>query len=76
MGNIPFLANGLCSEDDAQSVATFFERDIHHYEGGPRKLAEVSESISLCAAQKEQTSQGVSEFLDVSTVQVGAAVGE
>jgi alanyl aminopeptidase len=56
MGNLPYLAQGLCSVESAAQVNKFFQPIISEYEGGPRTLAEVVESIEICAGLKEHAS--------------------
>lgn len=57
MGNTPFLAEGLCSNEDAKEVEKFFSPFITHFQGGPRNLLEVVEKINLCAARKQRHAQ-------------------
>lgn len=57
LGDLPYLAEGLCSEEDALLVSRLFEPHIHSFQGGPRKLLEVVEKINLCAAKKRRHAQ-------------------
>lgn len=56
MANLPYLAEGLCTVEDAAEVNDFFAPTIAQYQGGPRTLAEVVEQIEICAARKSHTS--------------------
>jgi cytosol alanyl aminopeptidase len=58
-GFLPFALSNGCSQAEAEAARTFFEPRVAATEGGPRNLASVLESISLCAAQVESQSAGV-----------------
>lgn len=50
--NTPRMAEGLCTDEDAQKVEQFFSPFIHNYQGGPRNLLEVVERIRACSAKR------------------------
>lgn len=50
-GRMPTLAQHFCSREKAKEVQAFFAPFIDTLTGGPRKLAEATESIRLCAAR-------------------------
>jgi cytosol alanyl aminopeptidase len=52
-GDLPWLAAGFCSEEDAERVRAFFEPRVSALSGGPRALAGAHEAIQLCAARAE-----------------------
>lgn len=52
MANLPYLAEGLCSNESADEVNKYFAPFIAKYKGGPRNLTEVVEQIEICAARR------------------------
>lgn len=50
LSNLPYTAENFCSEDKRLELLSFLGPEIDSIPGGPPALAEVSETISLCAA--------------------------
>ena len=63
LGNMPFMAEGLCSNEEAVRVEKFFSPFIAGFQGGPRNLLEVVEKINLCAALKERQAQSLPKIV-------------
>lgn len=63
LGNTPFMADGLCSREDAVRVEKFFSPFIESLQGGPRNLSEMVEKINLCAALKERQAQNLPKMV-------------
>jgi hypothetical protein len=63
-GYFPFLAIGFCSESERKDVEDFFRERSQKLQGGPHNLAQVSESIGLCAALKGAQGEGLRAFLE------------
>lgn len=61
-GHLPYLAFGLCSEQEAREVEKFFSKDINNYPGGPRILREIVEGIDVCAATKKVVQPAANSF--------------
>jgi alanyl aminopeptidase len=49
---LPYTGNGLCDEQSAQEVNTFFAPKVNRFPGTERNLAQTLESIRLCSALK------------------------
>ena len=59
----PWLAVGLCSDEDRAEVESFFRDRSPKFTGGARILAQVLERISLCTAFKDRQQARLSAFL-------------
>lgn len=59
----PSVAGNYCDEQHRNDAETFFKDRSTKYKGGPRILAQVLESISLCAANKSANQASVVDFL-------------
>lgn len=57
-GSLPWLASAFCSLEKRDNVQAYFEPRISDLEGGPRSLANVLESIELCAARADRQQAG------------------
>ena len=60
-GFLPYTAGG-CSAQDAEEAQSFFGPRMVHVNGGPRNLAQVVESIKLCAARKKVQQPDLIQF--------------
>lgn len=60
---LPFIASHYCDSQHERDAEAFFKDRAAKYAGGPRNLAQVLESISLCAANKDANEESVAEFL-------------
>lgn len=56
VASLPYLSEGLCTNEAATEVNNFFSPWINEYEGGPRTLAGMVEQIELCAARVQHAS--------------------
>ncbi|MHA1600663.1 MAG: ERAP1-like C-terminal domain-containing protein, partial [Alphaproteobacteria bacterium] len=63
-GDLPWLASAFCTLDRRDSVRSFFEPRISDLEGGPRSLANVLESIELCAAIADRQQAGTVAYFE------------
>lgn len=62
LGYLPFLAQGLCTQDSAQEVEALLGPLMSEYQGGPRNLAEAIEAIKICAHKRDFTAQLANSF--------------
>jgi cytosol alanyl aminopeptidase len=60
---LPYAAIGYCDSQHRADAEAFFKDRVTKVVGAPRNLAQVLESISLCAANKEANEPSVVEFL-------------
>ncbi len=60
---LPYAAVGFCDSQHRADAEAFFRDRVTKVVGAPRILAQVLESISLCAANKEANEPSVVEFL-------------
>ncbi len=60
---LPFIASHYCDSQHQRDAEAFFKDRAAKYAGGPRNLAQVLESVSLCAANKDASEASVAEFL-------------
>jgi alanyl aminopeptidase len=60
---LPSLGGGFCSASGKSQVDQFFHDRVKEYTGGPRRLAQVLETIELCTARSSTLGPGVAEFL-------------
>ncbi|MGO9348747.1 MAG: ERAP1-like C-terminal domain-containing protein, partial [Terriglobales bacterium] len=60
---LPYAAVGFCDGQHRSDAEAFFKDRATKVVGAPRILAQVLESISLCAANKEANEPSVVEFL-------------
>ena len=60
---LPYAAVGFCDTQHRTDAEAFFKDRVTKVVGAPRNLAQVLESISLCAANKEANEPSVVEFL-------------
>ena len=59
---LPFVGTSFCDEKGAEEVNALFESKIDRFPGTKRNLAQVLESIRICAAYKQAQEKSVSEF--------------
>jgi alanyl aminopeptidase len=64
---LPDFASGYCDREHRADVEAFFKDRSTQYAGGPRRLAQTLERISLCIALKEAQQPSVNEFFQKST---------
>jgi alanyl aminopeptidase len=60
---LPYAAVGFCDGQHRADAEAFFKDRVTKVVGAPRNLAQVLETISLCAANKEANEASVVEFL-------------
>jgi alanyl aminopeptidase len=60
---LPFIASHYCDSQHQGDAEAFFKDRAAKYAGGPRNLAQVLETISLCVANKDANEASVAEFL-------------
>ena len=63
MGTLPEFVKGLCSEQDRDAVDAFFKQRSERELGGPRRLAQTLEFISLCSAFRAHQEPSLAKFL-------------
>ncbi|EYF02163.1 M1 family metallopeptidase [Chondromyces apiculatus] len=63
LGDLPFVGSGLCDAAAAADLDAFFRERIGRLTGGPRRLAQAVEEISLCSALREAQGASLSTFL-------------
>lgn len=61
---LPDVGSAFCSREKHDEVKAFFADRIRHFTGGPRNLAQVLESIDVCAAVAKAQTPSVAEFLN------------
>ena len=57
------LGGGFCDASGHAQVDEFFRDRVKEYTGGPRRLAQVLETIDLCAARSARIGPRVAQFL-------------
>ena len=60
---LPASGSGFCDAEGHRKVDEFFKDRVKDYSGGPRQLAQVLESIDICAALSQTTRPSIIEFL-------------
>ena len=60
---LPYAAVGYCDSQHRADAEAFFKDRVTKVVGAPRNLAQVLETISLCAANKDANEASVVEFL-------------
>ena len=65
-GGTPWYAATLCTRDAADEVQAFFEPKVSALAGGPRNLATVVETITLCSAKAEAQRPGIERAFGVT----------
>ena len=60
---LPNVGGGFCDAQSRRELESFFAPLTSRYEGAPRNLAQVLESIDLCVAQVKAQRDGVVQFL-------------
>jgi len=60
---LAFSASSFCDPVHRQEVAAFFTERMERAPGGPRRLAQVLESMDLCIAYKAAQGPSVESFL-------------
>jgi len=61
--SLPFVGASFCDEKSAQELKAFFEPRVDRFAGTRRNLAQVLESIRICAAGKAAQQDSVAGFL-------------
>jgi alanyl aminopeptidase len=61
--SLPYVGSGFCDEKGADALAAFFDAKQERFPGTRRNLAQVLESIHICAAYKTAQQGSVAEFL-------------
>jgi hypothetical protein len=61
--SLPSLGGSYCDANGHAQVNDFFKDRVQSYNGGPRQLAQVLESIDLCASVTRVTGPSIVEFL-------------
>lgn len=64
IGNLPYVAEGLCDASSAEDVNKFFSPVIANFVGGPRNLALVTDQIKICRARKAHVTVLANLFFD------------
>jgi alanyl aminopeptidase len=59
----PQVGASYCSAEQKEQLQTFFQPKVDKFTGAPRALAQVLETIDICAALKASESAGVQDFL-------------
>jgi len=60
---LPFIASHYCDNQHRADAEQFFTGRATKYAGGPRNLAQLLETVSLCVANKSANETSVAEFL-------------
>jgi cytosol alanyl aminopeptidase len=60
---LPFVASHYCDNQHRTDAEAFFKDRATKYTGGPRNLAQLLETVSLCVANKDANEASVTEFL-------------
>ena len=60
---LPNVGSGSCDLASRQELADYFTPLVSKYEGAPRNLAQVLETVDLCVARVSAQRQGVADFL-------------
>ena len=60
---LPYVASGFCSAAERNETEAFFKDRAAQFSGGPRTLANVLESIGICASVRKMQEPSVAEFL-------------
>jgi alanyl aminopeptidase len=60
---LPQVGSSFCDAESRKQLSDFFTPLTAKYDGAPRKLAQVLESVDLCIARVAAQRAGVSEFL-------------
>ena len=60
---LPNAGGGLCDPQSRKELEDFFKPKVEKFDGAPRNLAHVLESIDLCIARVAAQRPGVAEFL-------------
>jgi hypothetical protein len=63
-GSLPFLAWGFCSDSERRDVEDFLRERVQKLQGGSHNLAQVIESIGLCATLKDLQRSDLRAFLE------------
>ena len=61
--SLPNVGVGSCDPESRKELADYFTPLVSKYEGAPRNLAHVLETIDLCVARVNAQRQGVADFL-------------
>jgi alanyl aminopeptidase len=62
-GRLPFVGSGFCSEEKKNELKNFFDPIVEDLSGGPRTLAQVTESIDLCIVKRAHDKVMLKEYL-------------
>jgi len=57
------VGDGFCGASGHAQVEEFFQDRVKEYTGGPRRLAQVLETIDLCSAHSAKIGPSVARFL-------------
>lgn len=60
---MPFVGASFCDVQSRADLDAFFKPVAGKYDGMPRNLAQVEESIDICIADKKAQEPGVAQFL-------------
>ena len=60
---LPNVGGGFCDTQSRKELEAYFAPLTSKYEGAPRNLAQVLESIDLCVARVDAQRAGVADFL-------------
>lgn len=61
---LPAVGNGFCDAGGRAQVNDFFKDRVQTYNGGPRQLAQVLESVDICTALTKVTTPSIVQFLE------------
>ena len=62
LAHLPLLTTGFCSQEHLDRLQEFFSKRAEALQGGPRALAEASESLALCQARVAAQKASVEAF--------------
>jgi alanyl aminopeptidase len=62
-GRLPIVGSGFCSEEKKNELKAFFDPIVEDLSGGPRTLAQVTESIDLCIVKRAHDKVMLKEYL-------------
>lgn len=63
-GKLPAVGSGFCNVEKKQELIDFFNPIIENLSGGPRYLAQTTESIDLCIAKLAHDKPELKKYLD------------